>query len=150
MLHPSRLCHILDTGILTITVVQSKYCMKIILEQEIEISLSDLYLINFGVLSKHAQPIRKQLWLCKNEIFIFNWFFFFLMATKVLGCIYTVLGFRIVIATTIGVSFRLGHCESYSSYEGTMNWENMGTFGLENTFYCPEFLYTSSWLSRVI
>ena len=51
----------------------------------------------------------------------FFFFFFFLMATKVLGCIYTVLGFRIVIATTIGVSFRLGHCESYSSYEGTMN-----------------------------
>lgn len=46
---------------------------------------------------------------------------FFLMATKVLGCIYTVLGFCIVIAITIGVSFRLGHCESYFSYEGTMN-----------------------------
>ena len=77
MLPPFCLCHILDTGILTITMVQSKYYMKIIVEWEIEISLSDLYLFNFGVPSKHAQPIRKQLWLCKNEIFILNGFFFF-------------------------------------------------------------------------
>lgn len=135
--------------ILTITMVQSKYYMKIILEQEIEISLSDLYWLILECSVSMHNPLGSSCDYVRMK-YLFSIDFLFLMATKVLGCIYIVLGFRIVLATTIGVSFRLGHCESYSSYEGTMTWENMGTSGLENAFYCQEFLYTSSWLSRVI
>lgn len=57
------------------------------------------------------------------------------MATKLLGCAYTVWRFNLVIGTTVSISSGPGvSWKSYLVSEGAVNRESLGTSVVENDF----------------